>query len=531
MTFLFLGRKGFILVCLYRHIMKKFTRVKKINGIPYLYEITPYYDPETKKNKQHSRYLGKLVEGKAVKVRSRLPRSTYSYGEFIPVIHVLREQRIEEILTKHMPEKDARALLILAQNHVVRPLALYHIQSWYEGTVLSRIYPGVHLSSRSLSKLLGRIGESDLPMEFSREIIRELGTSSTLVYDITSLSSYSKLIKLLEYGYNRDGLDLPQVNLSLVVDKDLGIPIMYTLYPGSVVDVSTLRNQLRMLRALGVRNSMLILDRGFFSTLNLEELCLSDMNFIIPASFSLKQVKELISGIHRELEDPNLMQMDELEAIFVKPVTLGIGGLKVKGYAYYNPKRELKEKELFYRKLHEVVEKLKKVRIRRWMNPKDIVAQIAGKFSPYIKWRRVDKQFELEIKKKAVAQRVNRMGRFVLLYQGELDWRECLATYRSKDIVEKGFDMLKNELKLLPLNAQRDSTLKGLLFGFFLAQMLRMRIMKIIQEKELVSKYNLEGMLLELEKIKKIELTDGEVLTSELTRKQREILDKMGLCA
>jgi hypothetical protein len=47
-----------------------------------------------------------------------------------------------------------------------------------------------------------------------------------------------------------------------------------------------------------------------------------------------------------------------------------------------------------------------------------------------------------------------------------------------------------------------------------------------MQEKELVSKYNLEGMLLELEKIKKIELTDGEVLTSELTWKQREILVK-----
>jgi hypothetical protein len=58
--------------------MKKFTRVKKINGISYLYEITPYYDPETKRNRQHSRYLGKLVEGEPVRVRSSLPRSTYS---------------------------------------------------------------------------------------------------------------------------------------------------------------------------------------------------------------------------------------------------------------------------------------------------------------------------------------------------------------------------------------------------------------------------------------------------------------------
>jgi len=509
--------------------MKKFTRVKKINGISYLYEITPYYDPETKRNRQHSRYLGKLVEGEPVRVRSSLPRSTCSYGEFIPLLNVLREQRIEEILAVHMPEKDAGALVILALNHVVRPLALYHIQSWYEGSILSRIYPGALLSSRSLSKLLSRIGESDLPVEFFKEVIQ--GASSTLIYDITSLSSYSRLIKLLEYGYNRDGLDLPQVNLSLVIDKDRGIPVMYDLYPGSIVDVSTLKNQIRKLKALGVKDSMLVLDRGFFSTPNLEELCRSDMSFIMPASFSLKQVKELISGIHREMEDPNLMQMYEGEPVFVRPVALEIGEISVKGYAYYNPKRELKEKELFYKSIHEAVEKLRSVRLRSWMDPEDVVSQIAGRLSPYIGWRRADDHFELEIRKKAVAQRVNRMGRVVLLYQGNLDWRECLSTYRSRDLVEKEFDVLKNDLKLLPMNAQRDNTLRGLIFVFFIALILRMRVVKLMQEKGLTSRYNLEGMLLELEKIKKIELSDGEILTSELTKKQKEILDKLGLCA
>jgi transposase len=81
------------------------------------------------------------------------------------------------------------------------------------------------------------------------------------------------------------------------------------------------------------------------------------------------------------------------------------------------------------------------------------------------------------------------------------------------------------------MNTQRDSTLRGLIFVFFIALILRMRIVKLMQEKGLTSRYNLEGMLIELEKIRKIELSDGEVLTSELTKKQREILDKLGLCA
>ena len=48
--------------------MKPFTRIKLIKGIEYVYEITPYYDPELKKTRQKSRYMGKYVEGRPVRV-------------------------------------------------------------------------------------------------------------------------------------------------------------------------------------------------------------------------------------------------------------------------------------------------------------------------------------------------------------------------------------------------------------------------------------------------------------------------------
>jgi hypothetical protein len=54
---------------------------------------------------------------------------------------------------------------------------------------------------------------------------------------------------------------------------------------------------------------------------------------------------------------------------------------------------------------------------------------------------------------------------------------------------------------------------EGPIFVFFIALILRMSIVKFMQEKRLTSRYNLEGMRLELEKIKKIELSDGKVLT------------------
>ena len=43
--------------------------------------------------------------------------------------------------------------------------------------------------------------------------------------------------------------------------------------------------------------------------------------------------------------------------------------------------------------------------------------------------------------------------------------------------------------------------------------------------------YTVESLLLELEKIKKIELENGETIITELTRKQKDIMGKLELCA
>ena len=53
----------------------------------------------------------------------------------------------------------------------------------------------------------------------------------------------------------------------------------------------------------------------------------------------------------------------------------------------------------------------------------------------------------------------------------------------------------------------------------------RMKAMGLMRE------YILEKLLFELEKIKKIELGNGEILLSEITKNCKHILDKPRLCA
>jgi hypothetical protein len=93
-------------------------------------------------------------------------------------------------------------LCALAFNRIIRPTAMKNIDAWYDGTSLALGSPQINLSSQRISELLNRLGESDIPERFMNQLLEGTGTRATLVYDITSLSSYSRLFNLLEYGYN-----------------------------------------------------------------------------------------------------------------------------------------------------------------------------------------------------------------------------------------------------------------------------------------------------------------------------------------
>ena len=533
--------------------MKSTLRIKKINGIEYWYEDTPYYDKEKKQIRHKSKYVGRNINGKPIRVRDALnssdeissvniasdeisspsskPINAYNYGEFLPLQKIIDELKIEEYLGDLFNEKDRNMILAMALNRVIRPTAMYNLKTWYENSALSLQWPELPLKSQNISNLLAKIGDSDIPSMFMSKMLRSLGTKRTLMYDLTSFSSYSQLINLLEYGYSRDDSDLPQVNYSMIVDKEKGIPVMYDIYPGSIVDVTTLKNTVKKIEAYGMENYTLVMDRGFFSKGNIEELIHEKIHFIMPATMTLKSVKELMSSAQKDVESPEYLHKFNKKPIFVKSVTLEQEEFKINGYCFYDPKRELDEKNVFYSRLYDVKEKLEETAIPGWRNAAEVFKERAREMASFYSWKKIDNHFRIIIKKNAVAQRINRMGKFFLFYYGERDWTECLTYYRERDIIEKGFKIMKNDIQSLPLNTNKDSTTKGFIFVCFIGLIIRMRLLSMMKETKISEDYTVESLLLELEKIRKIELQNGEVIVTELTRKQKEIIEKMNLCA
>ena len=152
-----------------------------------------------------------------------------------------------------------------------------------------------------------------------------------------------------------------------------------------------------------------------------------------------------------------------------------------------------------------------------------------GNLKPYLSWKVIDGRFVITIKDKAVAQHVNKLGLFILLYDGEFTWDECLSLYRSRDLVERSFDILKNDLDIMPLNIKKRESLSGLLFISFLSLLIRMHILKQLQETKLIKTCSLERLFLELEKIRWVVLPDDKYLITEIGKRQRLLLDTLNI--
>jgi transposase len=88
-----------------------------------------------------------------------------------------------------------------------------------------------------------------------------------------------------------------------------------------------------------------------------------------------------------------------------------------------------------------------------------------------------------------------------------------------------------DDLETLPLNVQREDTVKGYLFMVFISLIIRMRLQMIRKVTGLAKQSSVEKLLLELEKIKLFELNQGDIMQSEVSKKNRGILEALNICA
>ncbi len=491
---------------------------KTVNGQIYVYERTPYYDKSLKNTKYHYRYVGKEINGETKKIRSILPKRSLIYGPFIPLMKITESMGLKDMLKTYLTEDESNRVMALALSKIVRPLPQNSIQSWYEGTYMSTVIPA-NLSSQRNSELMEKIGSSDLYRRFSIDLIKKMNPESSLMYDITSIPSYS-MAQIFEYGHAKDHPELEQINMSMVMEKKRRMPIYYELYPGSIPDIVTLKRSIEYLSPY-IQEMEIILDRGFFSMDNLR--LISGMKYIIAASLSKKEVKSVFSRISRTVDRADNTIMHEGDPIFCQHVSFTTEELNMTGYFFHDPKREADERTDFHRRLKERRNMIEDLQARKGLAK--TIDRIAGSYGKYITYTIENGKIITKARDNAISAMENRMGRFLLVYKGEYSPSECLSFYRQRDTIEKAFRVLKTDLDIFPLRDHKESTIRGILFIFFISLIIRSALLRGMQSSHLNEKYSVERMLLELEKLHMIEDQNGIMKELERTRKQKDILD------
>jgi transposase len=501
---------------------------QKIHGKIYAYEAENFWDPEKKQARQKRRYLGVWDESTSQiipKTVERDVKTTKVFGSPYLLDAVISELNLRKKLSDAFGE-DGDALLAMAMSKLLCPTSLKNIHHVLEDSYIPEMYSLKDtFNSQWMSSFLRKIETKESAMEsFYRTLVDH--DKETLVYDITSLSSNSRNIDWLEYGYNRDGLDLPQVNLGLVLSVERQIPLYYKIFPGSINDVITLKNLIAEINSLGIIKSMFLLDRGFYSESNIAEMNSLGIDFIIPLPFGVKTGKGIVSETNRDIENPINAKRYEGDIYYVLERYVEIGGVKAYGYLFYNKKRESNELNSFFNRIIDIESSLEGKKV--YGNPQDAFNRMARNFARYFDWWTEDGVIHLKRKSNAISQAVNRFGKVILLSSTKRSWEEVLSLYRNRDVIEKEFDNLKNELEVMPLRVSKLSTLKGLLFIFFISLVIRSLLLQKARNAGLLGKNSIDDILLDLAKLRAVKIGSAWKLT-EITKKERIVLEKMGI--
>lgn len=495
---------------------------QKIGKHVYVYEVKAYWDKNKKQARQRREYIGKLDKktGKVIMPVSTKPKASLDYGDIYFVEQLFANCGLKEILYRHYEELGPQ-LFQLCAYQVIDGSAMCLCEDWASST---EQFKSSKLSSQNISKLLSRVGDDEATRQlFFADWINFNHQSDGVFFDITSFSSYSKQCNMVEWGYNRDDEELPQINFGLVLSYPKSVPLFYRIYPGSITDVKTIKNIGTCLDSYKIKNVTLVLDRGFYSQQNLLNIYDTFNDFIIPIPFSTKLSEDLLSDAGSFSFSKNLKVVGN-KHIFCTTKTIPVFSKTVNAHIYFDEFRRASQ-------LATLVSRFETMESnylgKRFENESSAQTYLDQEFQIYKKYYSITKNqagnYILERNSASIDEALAKMGKMILLTKQSIDAQATLALYRSKDAIEKCFDSIKNDLSGKRLHAHTDPTVIGRLFISFLAVVLHASIMKTIKENKTLKHYSVQQLLRELKKIKMIELQSKKQFLTEISKKQRDI--------
>ena len=305
------------------------------------------------------------------------------------------------------------------------------------------------------------------------------------------------------------------------------LPFYYRKLAGSIPDVKTLKKLLADMDTLDHKKVNIVLDRGFLSAANINDLYKHHMKFLIAAKLSLKIVKDNLNVVRDTMHNWTHYSQDYQLYAYTVPIAWNYvqdrpykrdtikASRRMYLQLYYSPERALEDETAFNNRMAQLRNELES----DCRNP-DHEKQYAKCFE--IKTTPV-RGAKVIANGEAMAEAKRNYGFFALVSNEVKEAITALEIYRNKDLVEKAFNNLKERLNLWRLAVSSEKSLDGKLFVQFIALILLSCITKKMQESNMFRKYTLQDILDELDVIECFEIPGKKLQVGEMTKRQSEL--------
>ncbi|NLV27065.1 MAG: hypothetical protein GXY48_07860 [Methanomicrobiales archaeon] len=502
--------------------MKPFTRIKKIKGNEYLYEITPYLDESTGKWKQKSRYLGKNVAGEPVR-RASIPKTgqVYDLGQYIPIYWVIREYKFLEALLCSFSPEEVALLLIVATNRITLPCSPRHMQTWFSGTWLKKLIPGAEPDPASVFNLLSVVSNRSVIGLFSRMISMINDFSENRIIMSGRITDFSQFEKTRGSGYPFKDL----------LEGDLGIRMFYDPGPGILTgcEITDIRRNfidesLSIISSGRVPGSSLLPNWDYFSPVLIQNLVTMGYPFIIRPDSNYEPVsREILEW--DENKSPGIECIYDGEHCILKDFIAMVGYTPVRGYILHHPKKELAIRHVFEKNLQNIHDMI----LQAENDPDtldDLIREVAGVQNEFF-IRKPQKSGVIR-NKEMITREIRRLSRSCVLYLGDFSYQDCFSLTDTRWKIERDLFSLYKEFKRDLSGHQIERIKIGILFICFLSVMIKGLIMKRIEQAKFDDITSIDALMAELIHIRVVKSYQPVIVPAKLTRRQKTILSYFG---
>lgn len=504
----------------------------KKTGITYVYSIEKsYWDKEKKSPRNKQVCLGKLdpETGEIIPSKHRrkvAERATSApgvtavsrvAGPYLLLEQITRQHGLDRLLKKCFSDK-WKLMLSLIYFIVHKGTALSRSESWST----SCLHPfGEPIASQRVSELLREVCE-DERQHFISLWLEHVLEDDYLCYDITSVSSYARHNEYTHFGYNRDNESLEQINLAMLFGQKSRLPAYYRRTPGNISDVATLKTTIKSLDFLGSDSMHFVLDRGFYSVANIDELYQRQHKFTVAVPAKRKWVEKYLDKHYENIASPaNYLTIGKDDALYAATELHKWGENNHRAYLhiYYNAERAAEEFDRFTRKL---------IAYRNELLAGNTVEKHEDFYRRYLIVKETPKRgLKITFNDEEIQKYRKRYSGFFCILSNKIKTaKEALSVYRTKDVVENSFDDLKNHLDMKRLRVHTAAAMDCRLFLQFLALVYISSIRNITQANDKLKYLTAREVMEEMETLTKITYSNryGQIFT-ETTPLQRHIME------